>query len=171
MSEDLQCTAIFPGHHGLRCCLASCLSALSGMNTNALRLTAPLFCPAKCKLTPAVKTACVTAAQHYCNLLFPNIFTCSDCPWSRSSHVPQADVRGAASHLSFDPWPHRDRCYRYRWGFLQVLRKRHHCAHQDWQVRLLEEVHPLNLLCEALTHNILHGTHCKQRNWCIIISL
>lgn len=131
----------------------------------------PLFCLLIHKLTPAVEAGCVTAAWHDSNLFFSP--TCSDRPWSRGSHVPQADVRGAASHLPSDPWPHRVRRYRCRRGFLQVLCQRHHRAHQDWQVRLQEEeeVCPVDLLCNALTHNILHGAHCEQRSRCIITSL
>lgn len=138
------------------------------MKTSALKLTAPLFCPLKYKLTPAVKTGWQPETTVISFFIF--VLSCSDCPWSRGSHVPQADVRGAASHLSSDPWPHRVRRYRCRRDFLQVLRQRHHRAHQVWQVRLQEEAHPVNLLCKALSHSIIHGAHCEQRNWCIIIS-
>uniref|UniRef100_G3NTC2 Pyruvate kinase n=1 Tax=Gasterosteus aculeatus aculeatus TaxID=481459 RepID=G3NTC2_GASAC len=83
--------------------------------------------------------------QHMCTATIPGQHGCrcclasclsvlSDCPRGRGSHVSQADVRGAASHHPSDPGPHRVRCYWCRRGFLQVLRQRHHRAHQVWQV-------------------------------------
>lgn len=103
-------------------------------------------------------------------VVFLFVFTCSDCPWSRGSHVPQADVRGASSHLPSDPWPHRVRCYWCRRSFLQVLRQRHYRAHQVWQVRFNKEVQSSKFPLQ-FSESYLHGGQCEQRNWSIITSL
>lgn len=58
----------------------------------------------------------------------------TDCPWGRGCHVPQADVRGAPSYHSPDPRSHRVSGHWHRRSLLQMLRQRHYCAHQDWQV-------------------------------------